>query len=256
MIAKGISFVVVSCLPMKILFSVLLVMFACLQPIFSQTQDSDVKIVSIPEIVLTPEMEQAGIDGRITASLSIDDAGNVTSADLTAGPLWPCGKNPKKQISDFRTLAENTLKQARFSPKVEKGKPVSTKIAVTMLIGNVLKAEKRRETFVKGDSIIFGMNMDVDFKGAIGTGFAKPVNIPQPLYPFGARAAKVEGRTYIDIIIGEKGNVISAGHVTGELLLLPASRDAACKARFSAPIVNGKPVRNLTRINYAFVAPR
>lgn len=241
---------------MKTLTGIFLTLTVLMVPVYSQTQDADVKIVSVPELVITPEMEKAGIDGRITAEVSIDDKGDVRSVEIASGPLWPCGKNPKKELSDFRTLAENTLKQAKFSPKLENGKPVSTKIGLSLLIGSVLEAEKRKQIFAKGDSMIFGIHNVVEFKGAISTGFAKPVDIPKPLYPFGARASGAKGRTYIDIMIGEKGDVISAGHVAGEPLLLPASRDAACKARFSAPFVNGKSVRNLARLKYTFIAPR
>ncbi|MBX3289568.1 MAG: energy transducer TonB [Acidobacteria bacterium] len=213
--------------------------------------------MSIPDIVLTPEMEQARIDGRITVSLSIDEKGTVTSAELTSGPLWPCGKNPRKELNDFRTLAETALRAARFSPKVENGKPVSTRIAATLLIGNVLKSEKRKDAVSKGEAIdpeIHGP--DVEYHISVAIGRAKPVDIPKPPYPVGARVNRVEGVTQIDFITDEKGKVILAGHVAGDPLLLPASRDTACKAKFSAPLVNGKPIRTMARMTYTFIAPR
>jgi TonB family protein len=90
--------------------------------------------------------------------------------------------------------------------------------------------------------------------GGLVTGKAK--TLPQPQYPESARIAKITGEVKVQVLIDEKGTVISAKAVDGveDLALRQASEAAAMKATFSPTLLSGQPVRVSGVISYNFVA--
>jgi periplasmic protein TonB len=87
-------------------------------------------------------------------------------------------------------------------------------------------------------------------KGAV-QGFAK--FLPQPAYSPIARAAGIQGTVVVEILIDEKGNVISARAVSGPTLLHPEALKAAYRAKFNPTTLSGVPVRVSGVINYNFL---
>lgn len=238
-------------------FVIVLSFVLILIPVLVQAQDQEVSPISIPEIELTPEMVKVGIDGRITVLLEIDELGNVGSVRLEGGPMWPCGSNPKKELAAFRSLAERTLKTARFRPKAVQGKAVSTKISLTLLIGNVLKARKRQFAVKNGERVDPAVHgPDVIYQIADAPLGPTALSLPKPAYPPAARARNLQGRAIVDVVIDEDGKVRLAGYISGELLLLSSSRDSACKAKFNRQIIDGKAVKVIGVVEYTFIAPR
>ena len=86
-------------------------------------------------------------------------------------------------------------------------------------------------------------------KGPI-TGSA--TSLPQPPYPTIAKQVGVQGRVSVQVLIDEKGNVISATAIDGHPLLRVAAQKAAFQAKFSPTTLSGLPVRVSGVITYDF----
>lgn len=82
----------------------------------------------------------------------------------------------------------------------------------------------------------------------------KAIELPKPVYSPIARQAHVSGTVVVQVIIDEKGNVISANAVSGHPLLKAASVEAALGARFSPTKLMGQPVKVTGVITYNFIA--
>ncbi|HEX8722387.1 MAG TPA: energy transducer TonB [Pyrinomonadaceae bacterium] len=81
----------------------------------------------------------------------------------------------------------------------------------------------------------------------------KTIAKPAPPYPAIARAAGVQGTVAVQIVVDEQGTVISAKATSGNPLLQQAAVQAAYKARFSATVLGGQPVKVTGSITYNFV---
>lgn len=81
----------------------------------------------------------------------------------------------------------------------------------------------------------------------------KAIKKPQPGYPSQAKAARAQGTVVVQIVIDEKGEVISAVPVSGHPLLQPAGVEAARKAKFEPTTLCGQPVKVTGVITYNFV---
>jgi TonB family protein len=110
-----------------------------------------------------------------------------------------------------------------------------------------------------------------EIRGGILNG--KATSLPRPEYPAEAKAAGLEGTVYVNVVIDESGNVISAvastdthkvyrskGEQAGEQEVPPADpilRDAAeraaLQAKFSPTRLSGQPVKVAGTIVYNFV---
>lgn len=86
-------------------------------------------------------------------------------------------------------------------------------------------------------------------KGPI-TGDAK--SLPQPPYPPLAKQTGIQGKVSVQVLIDEKGNVVSATAIDGHPLLRVAAQRAALQARFSPTTLGGQPVKVSGVITYDF----
>jgi protein TonB len=80
----------------------------------------------------------------------------------------------------------------------------------------------------------------------------KAVNLPKPVYPPAARAARASGVVTVEVVIDESGKVISAKAVDGNAFLRQAAVQAAQGARFSPTFLSGQPVKVSGQITYTF----
>ncbi len=76
--------------------------------------------------------------------------------------------------------------------------------------------------------------------------------LPQPVYPLAARQLRLGGTVTVQIVIDEKGKVVSAHAVGGHALLRPAAVRAALAARFKPTLLSNEPVSVQGIINYQF----
>ncbi len=77
-------------------------------------------------------------------------------------------------------------------------------------------------------------------------------SLPIPRYPQIAIAAGAQGVVAVQILIDEKGNVLSAKAVSGHPLLLAEAVKAAYLAKFTPTLLSGEPVKVSGIINYNF----
>ena len=81
-------------------------------------------------------------------------------------------------------------------------------------------------------------------------------SLPQPPYPMLAKQAGVQGRVSVQVLIDEKGAVISANAIDGHPMLRVAAQRAALQAKFSPTTLGGLPVRVSGVITYDFKLTR
>ena len=77
--------------------------------------------------------------------------------------------------------------------------------------------------------------------------------LPKPPYPPLAKQTRVQGTVNVQVLIDEKGNVVSATAVSGHPLLIHAAKAAAFQARFSPTMLGDQPVKVSGIITYNFV---
>lgn len=97
----------------------------------------------------------------------------------------------------------------------------------------------------------FGKAVRKTISGGVLNG--KAAILPTPSYPPAARAARVSGAVRVQVLIDERGNVISAKALDGHTLLQGAAEKAALAAKFSPTQLEGQPVKVSGVITYNFV---
>ena len=80
----------------------------------------------------------------------------------------------------------------------------------------------------------------------------KTISKPLPAYPPVAKAASAQGAVTVQVVVDERGRVISAQAVSGNPLLQQAAVAAARQARFSPTLLSGQPVKVSGVITYNF----
>lgn len=78
------------------------------------------------------------------------------------------------------------------------------------------------------------------------------IYLPKPIYPAAARAIRAQGSVTVQVMIDERGNVVSANAVNGHPMLLSEAVKAARNARFSPTILGDGPVKVTGVITYNF----
>jgi TonB family protein len=84
----------------------------------------------------------------------------------------------------------------------------------------------------------------------------RTTHFPKPVYPESALAARAQGRVSVQVLIGEKGEVITASAVSGDPLLRSSAVAEAREARFSPTRLSGNPVKVSGVPMYNFVPPK
>ena len=69
------------------------------------------------------------------------------------------------------------------------------------------------------------------------------VEKPAPAYPVLVKAARLRGRTIVEVLIDERGNVVRAEVQSGHPVLRGAVVAAAKRAKFRPTLVNGRRVK-------------
>jgi protein TonB len=82
---------------------------------------------------------------------------------------------------------------------------------------------------------------------------SKIISLPKPNYPMMAKQIRAQGSVTVQILVDEKGNVISAHAVNGNPALTSAAEEAARRARFTPTKLNDQPVKVQGVITYNFV---
>ncbi len=213
-------------------------------------QNADAKLISSPAFILSSEAVTAGIDGNVKVSLTIKKDGTVKSVQIVAGPAWPCGTSPEKELEDVRKAIKGNVLAAKFQPVMKDGKTKEVDVVMTFTIGEAYrKLQRERE---RQEAIAAGRPVPSIIKGGVLNGRA--LSLPKPPYPAEAKAQRASGSASIEVLIDESGKVIQAGAVSGWHVFQRESRLAACASRFSPTLLEGKPVKVSGVITYNFGA--
>lgn len=169
--------------------------------------------------------KEAGAGGTVNVEVIIDEEGNIANAKAVSGHEL------------LRKSSEEAALASKFSPTKLNGQSVKVKGIIVY-------------NFVAGKDSV------TDNKGLINAGIlnGKALNLPKPSYPSEAKAAKAEGTVTVEVVIDEKGDVISAVAVSGHELLKKEAMTAASKAKFTPTKLKGKPVKVKGIVVYNFVA--
>jgi TonB family protein len=80
----------------------------------------------------------------------------------------------------------------------------------------------------------------------------KAINLVKPQFSAAARAVRASGAVNVQVLIDEKGSVVSASAVSGHQLLRKSAEDAARASRFTPTLLTGQPVKVTGVIIYNF----
>ena len=81
---------------------------------------------------------------------------------------------------------------------------------------------------------------------------SRAMSLPKPIYPPMARQIRLQGTVTVQVLIDEKGQVVSVKG-SGHPLLIPEAEKAARQARFSPTLISEVPVKVSGVITYNFV---
>lgn len=82
---------------------------------------------------------------------------------------------------------------------------------------------------------------------------SEAISLPRPMYPPLARQIRLQGQAVVQVLIDERGKVVSAHAVSGHPLLTVAAKNAALQARFTPTMIGNDPVKVSGVIIYNFV---
>jgi Periplasmic protein TonB, links inner and outer membranes len=187
------------------------------------------KAVSLPKPEFPDSAKAAGVEGIVKVQVTIDENGNVESAQAVKDESDSAELSTEKADAKaaFRESAERAALEAKFSPTLLSGNPVKVKGIIVY-------------NFVTG-KVIDG--------GVINS---KAIELPAPTYPAAAKAVSASGTVVVQVTIDEVGNVISAAAASGHPLLQAAAVDAARRAKFLPTQLSGKPVKISGTLIYKF----
>lgn len=88
---------------------------------------------------------------------------------------------------------------------------------------------------------------------SLGVITGKATDLPKPIYSAAARAVNAAGDVNVQVLIDEKGNVVSAKAVNGHPLLKESAERAARTAKFTPTVLSNQPVKVSGIIVYKFL---
>ncbi|MGI9055687.1 MAG: energy transducer TonB [Pyrinomonadaceae bacterium] len=179
-----------------------------------------------------------GASGRVEVKLTIDEEGNVVSAEAISGhPL-------------LRAAAVNAALLSKFKPALLSGNPIKVNGVVAYYFIPPVSENQSDNSASDEKSVTALPSSKILPKGVVN---GKAISLPRPAYPAEARSEKAGGAVNVQVIIDEEGNVASAKAVSGHELLRNAAEQAALGAKFSPTLLEGIPVKVTGVIVYNFV---
>jgi len=204
------------------------------------------KAIRLPKPAFPAEAREAKAEGAVAVRITIDEAGNVISAEADWEELRNTVADGTANETEYKPIhpalreaAEKAALEAKFSPTTLSGQPVKVS---GRIVYNFVAAGP--EPDMEGAKI----------SGGVLNG--KASSLPKPGYPPAALAVRAEGTVIVSIVIDEEGNVASAQAVSGHPLLRTSALKAAREAKFAPTILNGEPVKVAGVLTYNFVAPK
>jgi TonB family protein len=250
--------------------TIFLFLFTVFSVAMISAQQQDAVLKHAAKLQVPKEARESGYGGRVVVRVAIDEAGKVTSAEITSGPGPVCPAATRPDVDAMRSAAKASALKTIFSPATKDGKPVRSAVLLNYDFPAVNAWDDRpkieggaymvRETTASGGRIVQDENnprilTDDKLPNPIGGGVlnGKATSLPKPAYPAAARAVRAGGAVNIQVLIDTDGTVFSAEPVAGHPLLRSAAKAAACGSRFTPILLSGQPVRVAGIITYNFV---
>jgi TonB family protein len=219
-----------------------------------------------PKFEIPQVSKSAGLGGRIVVEVSVDDKGNVVSANRVLGPDDVCENSTLPYVVAAREAAKEAALKAKFSPAIENGAAIESKGFVNfelgpskmMMLVKAVGVEPAPDGRTTSDAKVVAEELPSTISGGVLNG--KAVSLLKPPYPPAARAVRATGTVSVQVVIDTDGKVFSARATSGHPLLQRAAVSAACGSTFSPTLLRENegsgeyhPVRVAGIITYNFV---
>jgi TonB family protein len=234
-------------------FGLLVLVLCTAQSIYAQpdTPYTAAKIVHTPSVSVPEEAKKTGLGGEVRVGVTIDREGKVVSVIEASGPGYVCRQVAREDVVAIRNVAKDAAKLARFQPATPEADRSDVARTTVYLKFPVPEIKSERDGKLQRISIA---GADDSKASAAASGIINnALVLPKPSYPPAARAVRASGVVRVSVLIDENGEMFSAEPVSGHPLLRSAAREAACGARFSPTLLDGKPVKVNGIISYNFV---
>lgn len=218
--------------------------------------------------------KDAGYGGAISVDVTLDEKGNVATAENASGPYPVCQSVTEAKVVELRNAALAAAKKAHFQlTEVQPGSSPRGRIIYNFDSGKGADSTSgiaglRMDRMTKlgtsdsdtGARVVGPDEVVVTKKaggppktvsGGVLNG--KALALPAPKYPAAARAVHAGGPVSVQVLIFEDGTVYSAAAVSGHPLLRAVSEIAACRSSFSPTLLEGNPVKVSGVITYNYV---
>ncbi len=176
----------------------------------SQTSDvPKIKTIKAPTPGFPAEANNFIYGDAVDVQFIVNKEGKVTDA-FAYGPLAPCSNLKDITANAIAKAAVDATKAMVFEPILKDGKPVEIGLTTTYKLP-ITDPPAREEP----------------------KSSRKALYLAKPEYKAEAKAKNIQGEVKILVLIGEQGNVLSAGALSGNPLLLGGAIGPSCKARFA-----------------------
>jgi TonB family protein len=206
------------------------------------------KIIYEPEAEYTELAKQDKVEGVVTVSLVVDEQGRPTNVKVVGGRLLGRHFDSSDADDGLDEKAMEAVKQYRFKPATENGKPVAVYVNVEVKFQLADSTER-----TQGQSL--AVTVTDDGVKQIGGGVTGPIPIyePEPVYSAEAKKAKFMGIVTVGIIVDKNGMPQNV-HVTRGvgMGLDEKAVDAVKQYKFKPAMENGKPVAVYMNIEVNF----
>lgn len=227
----------------------------------AQYGDQEAQLIKVPTVQLPNKAKEKGVGGIVTATVSVDASGKVTSVDNVAGPGWVCPDVNTPAVAALRRVAREAAVKAKFAPAMRNGAAVASKANVNFDFNAPASKEMRLDRkpefggLVAVDpssaKIVTAGDAPGEIHGEVING--KAVKLAKPPYPPAARAVRASGTVHVQVLIETDGTVYTAAPVSGHPLLRSSARMSACSSKFTPTLLSGQPVKVSGIITYNFV---
>jgi protein TonB len=191
------------------------------------------------EKVVTPtrQSNMARIDETQPAPNEISVSPNTQKARPIGDFLITNGKELDLQSSPSANIGRETIGGSGLSRNSETERPeIVEKIPPPPIIEKKVEESPRKPTTPVSTGVVNG----------------KATSLPKPVYSAAAKAINAVGDVNIQVLIDEKGNVISAKAMSGHPLLRDSAERAARIAKFTPTVLSNQPVKVTGIIVYKF----
>jgi TonB family protein len=166
------------------------------------------------------EAKEAGISGRVVVEGLIAPDGTVHDVNALSGP---------PVLADAAVAA---VKQWMYAPVTVEGRPVASKVKVTMT---------------------FSLPANIQIEDSVGgANSLRPIEMVRPAYPPEAKANGVSGTVKLRAVIGRDGTVMRTSVLSGDAQLAAAAEESVRQWKYEPTLLDGRPVEVVVDIDVNF----